>query len=153
MAKNKNKNKSNSTHSEIVGCLNQIFQAEMSGITRYLHYSFMIMGHNRIPIQKWFRDQATEATAHAVAVGEKITSYNGHPTLDYVAVKENNRHDVNVILTESLHYEEETLVLYKQLANLAVEFNDMALEEFARGLVLEETDHIDEVKKMLRQKS
>ena len=29
------------------------------------------MGHNRIPIQKWFRDQAMESMAHATTVGEK----------------------------------------------------------------------------------
>ena len=145
MAKEKNKNK------VVVDCLNKIFQAEMSGITRYLHYSFMIMGYNRIPIQKWFRDQAQEATAHAVAVGEKITSYGGHPTLDFGSVKENNKHDVDHLLTESLHYEEETLELYKEL--VALSSGDIALEEFARGLVLEETDHIDEVKKMLRRKA
>ena len=56
---------------EVLNCLNKIFQHEMSGIHRYLHYSFMIMGHNRIPIQKWFRDQANEAQAHSIMIGEE----------------------------------------------------------------------------------
>ena len=46
------KNSKKGPHQEALEVLNQIFQAEMSGIIRYLHYSFMIMGHNRIPIQK-----------------------------------------------------------------------------------------------------
>lgn len=147
MAKSKSKNK----NSAIVGCLQQIFQAEMAGTVRYLHYSFMIMGHNRIPIQKWFRDQANETMAHAIAVGEWITSYEGHPTMESVPVKETNKHRVDELLKESLAYETQTLDLYKELANIAVEENDVALEEFARGLVLDETDHINEVKKMLRK--
>lgn len=145
MAKDNNK--------AVINCLNQIFQAEMGGIMRYLHYSFMIMGHNRIPIQKWFREQAQETQAHAVLVGEWITSLGGHPSQVSASVKETKGHDVDVILKESLQYEEATLELYKELAHLAAENNDIALDEFARGLILDETNHIHEVKKMLRKKS
>lgn len=127
--------------------LSQIFQAEMAGIIRYLHYSFMIMGHNRIPIQKWFRDQASEAMTHSVAVGEKITSLGGHPPMITAKIEESNVHSVDQILRESLHFEEETLALYKDLVKAAGD--DIALEEMARQYVQVETEHIDEVKKML----
>lgn len=118
---------------------------------RYLHYSFMVMGHNRIPIQKWFRDQAQEATDHAIAVGEKITSLGGHPPLFSAKVEESNKHNIDQILKESLSFEEEALGFYKELAKLAAEAEDIALEEFARQMVKDETDHCDEVKKMLRK--
>jgi len=133
---------------EAMNCLNKIFQAEMSGIMRYLHYSFMIMGHNRIPIQKWFRDQANEASAHAVQIGEKITSLGGHPPVVSAQVEESNQHSVHALLEESLRYELETLELYKQLVKLAGD--DIALEEMARDLVRQETEHCEEVQKMLR---
>ncbi len=137
------------TTPEALDCLNRIFQEEMAGIMRYLHYSFMIMGHNRIPIQKWFRDQATESTAHAVVIGEKITSLGGHPPLITAKIEESNNHSVDQILRESLVFEEQALKLYKELVKLAVDAEDIALEELARGFVMDETDHIDEVKKML----
>lgn len=130
-------------------CLNKIFQSEMAGIVRYLHYSFMIMGHNRIPIQKWFRDQAAESTAHSIVIGEKITSLGGHPTLSIEKVEESNKHSVDQILKESLRFEERALALYVELAGIAAATGDIALEELARGFVMDETDHIDEVKKML----
>ena len=129
--------------------LSEIFQAEMAGIIRYLHYSFVIMGHNRIPIQKWFRDQAQEATDHAIIIGEKITSLGGHPPVISAKVEEHNKHNVDQILKESLHYEEETLELYKKLVRAAGD--DIALEELARGFVKAETEHVDEVKKMIRR--
>ena len=59
---------------EVLDLLGQIYQIEAAGINRYLHYSFMIMGYNRIPIQKWFRDNAAEAMTHSIEIGEKITS-------------------------------------------------------------------------------
>ncbi len=129
-------------------CLNGIFQAEMGGIVRYLHYSFMIMGHNRIPIQKWFRDQATESMGHAILIGEKITSLGGHPPVVASKVEETNIHGVNQILTESLKFEEETLAMYKNLVRLAGD--DIAIDELAREMVRRETEHTEEVKKMLR---
>src|SRR3954468_23877930 len=101
-----------STSPEVMECLVQIFQAEMSGIIRYLHYSFMIMGHNRIPIQKWFRDQANESMTHAITIGEKITALGGHPSMDIPAVKESNHHSINDILVESLEFEKQALNSY-----------------------------------------
>ena len=138
------------TKPETMECLMQIFQAEMAGIIRYLHYSFMIMGHNRIPIQKWFRDQAQESMAHATTIGEKLTSLGGHPPVVSARVEETNVHSVDQILTESLKFEEETLNLYKKLVTLCGD--DIALEEMAREFVRLETEHTDEVRKMLRSK-
>lgn len=130
--------------------LSKIFQAEMAGIVRYMHYSFMIMGHNRIPIQKWFRDQAAESMAHSVLVGEKITSLGGHPPVLTARIEETNIHKVDQILQESLHFEEETLRLYKELVGVATESGDIALEELARELVRAETEHCEEVHKMIK---
>jgi bacterioferritin len=120
----------------------------MAGIIRYLHYSFMVMGHNRMPIQQWFRAQAQESMTHAIAIGEKITALGGHPPVVTAQVEETNLHSVDQILKESLVHEEKTLELYKKLAKLAGE--DMALEDMARGFVRLETEHVEEVKKMLR---
>jgi bacterioferritin len=143
MAKKKTKD-----NSPVMECLHQIFQSEMAGIIRYLHYSFVIMGHNRIPIQKWFRDQAQESMDHATIVGEKITSLGGHPPMVSAKVEETYKHGVDAILKESLKHELDALELYKKLATLAG--NDIALEELAREFVRTETEHIDEVKKMLK---
>jgi bacterioferritin len=142
---------SKNNHKKILDCLSKIFQAEMAGIVRYLHYSFMIMGHNRIPIQKWFRDQASESTAHTIAIGEWITSYGGHPPVLAAKMEESNKHGVDQILNESLVFEEESLRLYRELVKIAAESDDIALEEFARGQIMEETQHVFEVQKMLRK--
>ena len=138
------------TRPEVMECLMQIFQAEMAGISRYLHYSFMIMGHNRIPIQNWFRGQAQESMTHATEIGEKITSLGGHPPMVTARIEENHIHSVDQILKESLGFEEETLSLYKKLVSLSGD--DIALEELARSYVRTESEHIDEVQKMLRTK-
>ena len=137
-------------HEEILKCLNKIYQEEMAGINRYLHYSFMIMGHNRIPIQKWFQTQATESMGHALMVGEKITSLGGHPTHRVAELPETRTHKIDDILKESLTFEARGLELYKELVGLAIDSGDIALEELGRGMVRQETEHLEEVSKMLR---
>lgn len=136
---------------QVLELLGQIYQEEMAGITRYLHYSFMIMGHNRIPIQSWFRSNATEGMTHAVTIGEKITSLGGHPPMVAASTEESNVHTVQQLLEESLNFEVQTLELYKKLAMVATEVGDIALEELAREQVKAETEHVDEVRKMLRR--
>jgi bacterioferritin len=145
----KNKASKKEKLSPVMSCLHEIFQEEMAGVVRYLHYSFMIMGHNRIPIQKWFRDQATESMTHAIVIGEKITALGGHPPMVTGIPEETDEHRVDRILMESLTHEEHGLSLYKKLVALSAD--DIALEELARQMVRDETDHIDEVKKMLQR--
>jgi bacterioferritin len=135
-------------NNQVLKLLEQILQAEMAGMIRYLHYSFMVMGHNRIPIQKWLRDLAAESMDHAVLIGEKITSLGGHPTMMAPPIDETNVHSIDQLLKESLVHEEQGLALYRRLVGLAGD--DLALEEMAREFVRRETEHIDEVRKMLR---
>ncbi len=135
----------------VIDLLGEIYKAEMAGINRYLHYSFMIMGYNRIPIQAWFRDNAKEAMDHATTIGEKITSLGGHPPVASAAVMETNLHTIQQLLEESLKFEEEAIVLYKKLTVLATDLGDIALEEMAREFVRQEIEHADEVRKMMRK--
>lgn len=133
----------------VVKKLDEILEAEISGVVRYLHYSLMIKGPNRIPIVKFFRDQATEAFDHAALIGEKITSLGGHPSLTVQPIKESNKHDVMDILRESMEHEKHAAGLYKEL--LALAGDNIALEELAREMIRLEVEHIEEVEKMINR--
>lgn len=132
---------------EVLKRLNQILEWEVSGVPRYLHYSLMITGPNRIPIVKWFRDQALESFNHATIIGEKITALGGHPSIKVNEPPERNRHAVLEILEESLEFEREGLRMYQELLPHCEK--DVALEELVRQFIREETEHIEEVLKML----
>ncbi|MBI4405364.1 MAG: bacterioferritin [Deltaproteobacteria bacterium] len=137
-----------SKQKEFLTGLDKALEAELSGVVRFLHYSFMVFGPNRLPITKWFRDHAVENLGHATLIGEKITALGGHPSIKVQPVPEMNAHNVLDILRESLNYERESLNLYKELLELVD--GDIALEEMMRKLILEETEHIEEVEKMTR---
>jgi len=135
-------------NAKIVEHLNHILELEVSGVVRYLHYALMITGPNRIPIVKWFHEQANEGYAHASIIGEKITALGGHPSLKVSPVPETKTHKVLDILKESLQFEEKAVEKYKELLK-SIDPDDIALEELIRGMIKLETEHIEEVNKML----
>jgi bacterioferritin len=133
----------------VTAVLNQILEAELAGVVRYTHYSFMVFGFNRIPIVKWLRSQADESLLHAQQAGELITFLGGHPSFGIGKLLESQKHDVATILNESLEHEREALALYERLLELVAGRN-VLFEEYARTKIAEEMQHAGEVSKMLR---
>src|SRR3954463_14216778 len=117
---------------KVIDSLNHILELELAGVVRYMHYSFMIFGHNRIPIVGWLRQQSTEPNAPAVLAGEHITACGGHPSLKIGALLETHQHDVNEILKEAHDHEKEGLDAYYQLLEM-VAGKSVWLEEHGRG--------------------
>ena len=135
---------------KIIESLNHILELELAGVVRYMHYSFMIFGHNRIPIVAWLRDQATESNAHATLAGEPITAFGGHPSLKIGALLETHQHDVNEILKEAHDDEKEGLGAYYTLLEL-VAGKSVLLEEYARDQIAAEEMHLADIRKMMRK--
>lgn len=134
----------------VVSHLNRILEMELAGAVRYMHYSLMVFGYNRIPIISWLREQATESMAHASQAGELVTSLGEHPSLGIGPLLESHKHDIGDILREALENERAGLKLYRDLLAL-VEGKSVMLEEYARQMVFTEEQHLYEVDKMLRK--
>ena len=134
----------------VLGVLDRILEAELAGVVRYTHYSFMVYGYSRIPIVSWLRQQASESLLHAQKAGETITHMGEHPSLSIGKLLETHKHDVGDILRESLENERQGLALYQELLGL-VEGRSVYLEEYARTMIYSEEMHVGEVDKMLRR--
>ena len=134
---------------EAVASLNRILELELAGVVRYLHYSFMVFGHSRIPIVSWLRSQATESEAHAVLAGEHITALGGHPSLKIGSLLETSKHNINDILTEAHDHEKVGLEEYRNLLEI-VRDKSIMLEEYARDQIAAEEQHLAEIRKMKR---
>ncbi len=130
--------------------LNKILELELAGVVRYTHYALMVFGYNRIPIVSWLQGNGDESLAHARKAGEFVTMLGGHPSLKIGPLLETEKHDIGDILRESLEQESTTLAAYYELMRLT-EGKSVALEEYAREMILLEEMHLDEVNKMLRK--
>ena len=134
----------------VVELLNRILEAELAGVVRYTHYSFLVYGYNRIPIVSWLREQASESLLHAQQAGEMITHLGAYPSLAIGPLLDSHQHDIGAIMRESLETEGRALALYKELLTV-VEGSSVMLEEYARQMVYAEEQHAGEVDKMLRK--
>jgi len=135
---------------KVVAVLNRLLEAELAGVVRYTHYSFIVFGFGRIPIVSWLRAQAGESLAHAHQVGEWITTLGAYPSLAIGPLLDSHKSDIAVMLRESLEAEGNALKLYRELLDL-VQGRFVALEEFARQMIHAEEIHAAEVDKMLRK--
>ena len=109
-----------------------------------------MFGFGRIPIVSWLREQADESLLHAQQVGEWITTLGAYPSLLIGPLLDSHKHDITAMLRESLETEANALGLYRELLSL-VEGRSVALEEFARQMILAEETHAADVDKMLRK--
>ena len=134
----------------VVAVLNRLLEAELAGVVRYTHYSFLVFGFGRIPSVSWLREQASESLVHAQQVGEWITTLGAYPSLAIGLLLDSHKHDITAMLKESLEAEAQALALYRQLLE-AVGGSSVALEEFARQMIQLEELHAAEVDKMLRK--
>ena len=139
-----------SENKSAIDVLNRILELELAGVVRYTHYAQMVFGYNRIPIVSWLKSNGDESLAHAHKAGEFVTMLGGHPSLKIGPLLETHKHDIGDILRESLEQESSTLAAYYELLKLT-EGKSVALEEYAREMILLEEMHLDEVNKMLRK--
>ena len=135
---------------KVVGVLNRLLEAELAGVVRYTHYSFLVFGFGRIPIVSWLRSQADESLVHAQQVGDWITTLGAYPSLAIGPLLDSHKTDIGAMLRESLEVERQALDLYRQLLDLVGDAS-VALEEFARQMIHAEELHAAEVDKMLRK--
>jgi bacterioferritin len=134
----------------VVDVLNRVLELELAGTVRYMHYSFMVFGHNRIPLTAWLRGQANESLLHAQLAGEHITGLGGHPSLEIGELLESHQHSIDKILDEAHAHESSALVRYRELLQL-VRDRSILLEEYARTQIASEEQHLTEIAKMRRE--
>src|SRR3954469_19543330 len=99
----------------VVSVLNRILEAELAGVDRYTHYSFLVFGYGRIPIVSWLRGEANESLLHAQEAGEMITLLGAYPSLGLGPLLDSHTTDIGAILREALEAEGRALALYKEL--------------------------------------
>lgn len=138
------------TGDTLIERLNELLSDELSGVVRYLHHSFMVFGPNRFGIRDYYRQQAAESMTHAQLLGEKITALGGHPTTKVAAIPEPGSHSWEQMFQENLAGERAALKKYEDLLK-EIDPHDVALDAILRGIILEETAHIEDIDKMLRK--
>lgn len=132
-----------------VDALEQIFELELAGVVRFTHYALMARGPHRIPIVEFFDEQASESLTHAQRAGQVMTGLGAHPKMHVGPVEESGQHGIRDLLEEAHAHERRAIDAYRALLEVVADKN-IFLEEYARGMVATEEEHLFELSKMLR---
>lgn len=133
-----------------VEALQAAMDAEMTGVALYTHLSMRVFGPQFLGITGHLRAQAAESLTHALAVGDRMTMLGAAPRVRVKEIEATSPGSLDEILRISLVHEKRAVERYRAVMEAAVAAGDVALEEYARGMVATETDHAAELEKMLR---
>ena len=97
----------------------------------------------------FLREQAEESIGHAMKVGDKIVALGGNPTVTVNEDLKARKITIEQILKESILIETKALNGYMNILK-DVE-DDVVMDGFIRDFVTEESGHLEEVEKMIRE--
>ncbi len=132
----------------VIKKLNDMMNLEISGAMKYLQFSYMVFGLNRKPSIDFLREQATESIMHSTKIGEKILSLGGSPSISSQEDLKVRKISIEQILKESTQIETKALNGYMNLLKDVAD--DVVMDNFIRDFISEESNHLEEIEKMLR---
>ena len=132
---------------EIVQDLHRVFAEEVEAAIRYLHLANAVRGVERLLVEPKLREGFLETIQHAEVIARKIRELGSVPKLELNLSLPAESVGAKEAFETALTFEEAALEAYQDLLR-KVE-GDVALEEFARGQVATESEHIAELKQLL----
>jgi bacterioferritin len=137
------------TTPEIVNELNRVFAEEIEAATRYLHLSAAVRGLDRLLIEKVLKDGVEETIQHAEIIARKIRALGHVPRLEIRVSCPAEPLTAREALRQAVTFEEAALECYQDL--LRKVDGDVALEEFVRGQIAVESEHVAQLRELLAE--
>jgi bacterioferritin len=116
-------------------------------IVQYIQYSALVKGLDRPQLSAFLRGEIPDEQGHAQFLADKIVALGGIPTTDARPVPAAN--DNRQILQRVLEAEQAAVRGYKERIQQADAFGDVGLRVQLENMVQDETNHMEEVQKLL----
>jgi bacterioferritin len=126
---------------EAIAGLNELFAEEVEAAIRYLHLMVTIKGLDRILLADTMKEGMRETLEHAQTIAERIVQMGGTPSLEMKLQLPPEKVDAREAIENSLAFEQAALDAYREFLE-KLDGSDIALEEFIRGQVAIETEHV-----------
>jgi bacterioferritin len=134
-------------HAALVDGLNEDLRREFQAIVRYTQFAASVQGPHRPQIAALFRAEIADELRHAQFLADKIAALGGEPTTLVPPIE--TAHDVREMLTMVAEAEREDVEIYTRRAREAEQAGDIGLKVQLENMVLDETRHLEELKKIL----
>ncbi len=133
---------------ELINKLNEDLASEFGAIIQYLTYAARATGPYRPQLSQFFLAEVADEQLHAQYLANKIVALGGEPTTVPRAVPtpETNRGMLQAVLEA----ERQATQSYTERAKEAEEFGDKGLVVQLEDFIRDESNHVDETDRMLR---
>ncbi len=132
----------------MINSLNEDLAGELSAIIQYITYAAKATGPYRPQLAEFFLAEVPDEQGHAQFLANKIVALGGEPTTkarEVPAAKSN--HEMVEAVREA---EKRAVTDYTKRIRQAEEFGDKGLVVQLEDIVRDETGHLEEVERLLR---
>ena len=132
---------------ELIDGMNQDLAAEYQAVVMYRTYAALVSGPFRPELRTFFESEIPDELNHAAFLADKIVSLGGTPTTraEEVPIVAGNRQMLEV----ALKAEEDTIARYTRRAEQAEACGEIAIKVELENLIVDETNHRDDIRRML----
>jgi bacterioferritin len=132
----------------LIDGLNEDLAAEYQAVVMYRTYASVVSGPFRPELRAFFESEIPDELNHAAFLADKIVSLGGTPTtrMGEVTFTTDNRE----MLEHALRGEEETIARYTLRTRQAEEAGEVAIKVELENLIVDETTHRDDIRRMLK---
>ncbi len=133
---------------ELINKLNEDLASEFGAIIQYLTYAARATGPYRPQLSQFFLAEVADEQLHAQYLANKIVALGGEPTTvpRAVSTPETNRGMLQAVLEA----ERQATQSYTERAKEAEEYGDKGLVVQLEDFIRDESNHVDETERMLR---
>lgn len=128
--------------------LNQDLAAEYQAVIMYRTYASLVSGPFRPELRTFFEGEIPDELGHAAFLADKIVSLGGTPTLRAAEVSAAT--DNRAMLENALRAEEDTIARYTTRVQQAEALGEIAIKVELENLIVDETRHRDDIRRMLK---
>lgn len=133
---------------ELIKALNQDLAGELGAIIQYITYAAKSTGPYRPQLSQFFLTEVGEEQLHAQYLANKIVALGGEPT---TVAREVPAAKANRDMVEAVREAEQRAVNdYTKRAKQAEAFGDKGLVVQLEDIVRDETGHLEETERLLR---
>jgi len=132
----------------IIDALNDDLSGELGAIIQYITYAAKATGPYRPQLAQFFLAEVPDEQGHAQFLANKIVALGGEPTTKAreVPTAKSNREMVEAVREA----EKRAVADYTKRARQAEEFGDKGLVVQLEDIVRDETGHLEETERLLR---
>lgn len=134
-------------NTSLIDGLNEDLAAEYEAVIMYRTYASLVSGPWRQELRAFFEGEIPDELGHAGYLADKIVALGGTPTVapGAIPVAKDNKE----MLENSLQAEIDTIARYTRRVEQAESAGEVALKVQLENMILDETTHRDDIRRML----